>query len=199
MTWKGDEYQARFDALAAEGVDVHGEVDFLMRLSPRTVLDAGCGTGRVAIELARREVAVVGVDGDESMIATARARAPELEWVLADIATLDLGRTFDVVVMAGNVPLFTPPGTQAALVAGCARHVAPGGAVVAGFSLDREYGLDRYDADAAAAGLVLVERHATWDRAPFTGGDYAVSVHRARSEPQESRASAQEITAALRG
>ena len=76
MTWDGDEYQARFDALAASGVDVHGEVAFVPRSipSPASVLDAGCGTGRVAIELARRGIAVVGVDVDASMLATARAR-----------------------------------------------------------------------------------------------------------------------------
>ena len=50
------------------------------------------------------------------MLAT-RRRAPEMEWVAHDLTTLDLGRTFDVVVLAGNVPLFTPRGTQAALVA----------------------------------------------------------------------------------
>ncbi|PRC54475.1 SAM-dependent methyltransferase, partial [Mycobacterium sp. ITM-2017-0098] len=31
----------------------------------------------------------------------------------------------------------------------------------------------------AAAGLELVDRWATWDREPFNGGDYAVTVHRA--------------------
>jgi 2-polyprenyl-3-methyl-5-hydroxy-6-metoxy-1,4-benzoquinol methylase len=177
--WDGEDYQQRFDALAAEGVDVHGEATFVAAMAPRSVLDAGCGTGRVAIELARRGIEVVGVDADRSMIDTARARAPQATWVHADVATIDLDRQFDVVVMAGNVPLFTPPGTQSALVAGCARHVAPGGALVAGFQLDGRYDLERYDADAAAVGLVLDERFATWDRAPFVaGGDYAVSVHR---------------------
>ena len=51
-----------------------------------SVLDAGCGTGRVAIELARHGVDVVGVDVDASMIGEARRRAPELEWVEADLA-----------------------------------------------------------------------------------------------------------------
>ena len=98
----------------------------------------------------------------------------------ADLTTLDLGRTFDLVVMAGNVPLFTPPGSEADLVSGVARHVRPGGLLVAGFSLDRGYSAAAYDSDAAAAGLALVERHATWDRQPFVdGGDYAVSVHQA--------------------
>lgn len=181
MTWDGDEYQARFDSLAARGMNVHGEVAFVLGLEPfpTSVLDAGCGTGRVAVELARRGVAVVGVDFDASMLATARRAAPEVDWYEHDLATLDLGRTFEAVVMAGNVPLFTPPGTQAEVVAGCARHVARGGVLVAGFQLGRGYPLSAYEKHCAAAGLTFAERFATWDRAPFVpGGDYAVSVHR---------------------
>jgi hypothetical protein len=108
--WKGDDYQRRFDDLASGGADVHGEAAFVMRFEPRTVLDAGCGTGRVGIELSRRGIDVVGVDVEPSMLAVARGRAPDVEWVESDLAELDLGRTFDVVVMTGNVPLFTPEG-----------------------------------------------------------------------------------------
>ncbi len=179
MAWEGDDYQARFDRLAAAGTDVHGEATFVRAYEPTTVLDAGCGTGRVGIELARHGIEVVGVDVDASMLATARDRAPELTWVQSDLVALDLGRTFDVVVLAGTVPLFTPPGTHAALVAGVARHVAPQGVLVAGFSLDRGYAIADWDRQASAAGLVLAERFATWARAPWVdGGAYAVSVHR---------------------
>ena len=180
MTWDGDEYQARFDALAASGVEVHGEANFVLTLErvPESVLDAGCGTGRVAIELTRHGLFVVGVDVDESMLAAAAHAAPAIEWIHHDLASLDLARAFDAVVMAGNVPLFTAPGTHAALVAGCARHLAAGGRLVAGFQLDRGYALANYDADCRATGLVLAERYGTWDRDPFvTGANYAVSVH----------------------
>jgi SAM-dependent methyltransferase len=178
MKWDGADYQARFDALAADGLDVHGEAQFVTDLGPASALDAGCGTGRVAIELARRGVEVVGVDVDRSMIATAESRAPELAWRVADLTTLDLGRTFDVVVMAGNVPLFTPPGTHAALVAGCARHVREGGYLVCGYQLGRGYDLAAYDQHCGEVGLTLVERWSTWDREPYRpDGGYAVSVH----------------------
>jgi 2-polyprenyl-3-methyl-5-hydroxy-6-metoxy-1,4-benzoquinol methylase len=176
----GDDYQQRFDALASSGVDVHGEAAFVTSLDPppRTVLDAGCGTGRVAIELARRGLDVVGVDVDAEMLATARRLGPEIDWHEADLATVELGRTFDVVVMAGNVVHFVRPGSEAAVVANAAAHVAPGGALVAGFQL----GPGRYrttDLDRDAAGLTLEARFATWDRQPWTpGGDYAVSVLR---------------------
>lgn len=184
---RGDDYDARWRALEADGASIHGEADLVWSLAPASVLDAGCGTGRVGIELARRGATVVGVDLDPGMLETARRKAPDLTWVDADLSTLDLtGRpdtttAFDVVVAAGNVMIFLTPGTETATVARLTAHLAPGGALVAGFQLTHPaYGLDRYDADCAAAGLTLAERWATWDRAPWVpGGDYAVSVHRA--------------------
>jgi SAM-dependent methyltransferase len=175
---RGDAYQARFDALAAAGTDVHGEATLVRSFSPASVLDAGCGTGRVAIELARHGIAVLGVDVDAAMLDTARRRAPGIDWRLGDLATVELPpASFDVAVLAGNVLLFTPTGTEAAVVANVARAVRPGGIVLAGFSLRAgDYDLASLDADAGAAGLTFLDRWATWDRRPFAGGDYAVSA-----------------------
>ncbi len=182
--WDGERYQARLQRQLAANDRPHGEADLVSTYGPRSVLDAGCGTGRVAIELAARGVEVVGVDVDPSMLATARRLAPELVWVEHDLTTLDLGRRFDVVLLAGNVPLFADPDTTDQLVAACARHVAADGRLIAGFQLARpdgigaHYDLERYDREADAAGLQLVERYATWEGTPATpGADYAVSVH----------------------
>ena len=183
---RGDAYDARWRRLAAAGENVHGEADFVESLSPTTVLDAGCGTGRVAIELARRGITTVGVDLDRAMLATARRNGPETVWIEGDLTSLAIEEPgaldhFDVVVAAGNVMIFLRPGTETAAVARMAAHLRPGGALVAGFQLSSPYGLERYDADCAAAGLTSVDRFATWDREPWEGGDYAVSVHRAPS------------------
>lgn len=176
---RGADYDARWAALEAAGRSIHGEADFICRFAPATVLDAGCGTGRVAIELARRGIDVVGVDLDPPMLQAARAKAPHLEWVEADLCHLALGRRFDVVAMPGNVMIFVCPGTERSVVATMAAHVASGGVLVAGFQLGRGYELDRYDADCDAAGLALEARFATWEVDPWQpGGDYAVSVHR---------------------
>ena len=182
-----DEYDRAWVQRAAAGLDVHGEADFAASLAPASVLDAGCGTGRVAVELARRGVEVVGVDLDPAMLAVARAKAPELAWVPGDLADVQVAgpdgrpRRFDVVVLAGNVMVFLAPGQEGAVVANLAGHLAPGGALVAGFQLDRHLKVDRYDRLCAAAGLAPLERWATWDRQPWVpGGDYAVSVHRPR-------------------
>jgi len=179
---RGAAYDRRFEDLAAAGVDVHGEAALVDAYGPGAVLDAGCGTGRVAIELARRGHPVVGLDVDASMLEAARAKAPALEWVLGDLTDpgLDLGRSFEVVVMAGNVLLFVPAGTEGRLIANAARWLVPGGRLVTGYSL-RPAGLGPagHDALAGRAGLVLEDRWSTWDRRPFgPGDDYAVSVHR---------------------
>jgi 2-polyprenyl-3-methyl-5-hydroxy-6-metoxy-1,4-benzoquinol methylase len=174
----GHAYQARFDELAANGMDVHGEAMLVLSLHPSSVLDAGCGTGRVAIELARHGVEVVGVDVDASMISEARRLEPGLTWVQADLATLALGRRFDVVVIAGNVPLFCPVEKRSQLVATCADHLDKGGTLVAGFELGRGYELSDYDDACRLAGLGLLDRWSAWDREPFLrDSGYAVSVH----------------------
>lgn len=189
----GDAYAARFERLAASGADVHGEAAFVATLTrPGTqILDAGCGTGRVAIELARRGRPVVGVDVSASMLGVARRQAPDLTWIEADLAGLDLEHRFDVVLMAGNVVPLLAAGTEAETVRRAAAHLRPGGLLVAGFGLDAAhlpldeapFGLVDYDTWCTRAGLRLRERYATWDGAPFVEttdagpAGYAVSVH----------------------
>jgi SAM-dependent methyltransferase len=175
---RGDDYDAQWKSLEAAGHDPHGEATFVMRYQPASVLDAGCGTGRVAIELDRRGVDAVGVDLDAGMLDTARRKAPHLVWREADLSSLDLGRRFDVIVMAGNVMIFVEPGTEAQVVARMAAHLTPGGRLIAGFQLGQTLDLDTYDGAATAAGLTLEDRFSTWDGDPFVaGGRYAVSVH----------------------
>jgi SAM-dependent methyltransferase len=163
------------------GQNPHGEADLVESLNPRFVLDAGCGTGRVAIELHRRGIDVVGVDLDVEMLAVARAKAPELAWVHGDLSRLELLGRFDVVVMAGNVMHFVAADRRADAVAGSARHLTAGGRVVAGWQISGGPTLADYDRWCAHAGLALDGRFATWERSPYIEpGDYAVSVHRAR-------------------
>jgi len=188
----GRAYAERFAALAASGVDVHGEASFCAALVPpgASVLDAGCGTGRVAIRLAELGFRCVGVDSDASMLEQARDAAPEMTWVLADLAALDgvegVNGPYDVIVAAGNVIPLLAAGTEPAVLRGLAARLAPGGRLVAGFGLDAAhlplpaapFGLEQYDAWCTAAGLELDSRYATWDRLAYEGGGYAVSVHR---------------------
>ena len=163
---------------------MHGEadlVDDLLTGAPgASVLDAGCGTGRVAVELARRGYRVVGVDVDADLLARARAKEPALDWIRGDLASLAPDTApgpFAAAVLAGNVMIFLARGTEGAVLANLATRLAPGGLVVAGFQLSGRLTVARYDAHAAAAGLEPVARWSTWDQAPFDeASDYVVAV-----------------------
>lgn len=185
----GEGYAQRFADLAESGADVHGEARLIAGLlTPGSrVLDAGCGAGRVAIELSRRGHSCVGVDVDDSMLAVARRQNSEVDWVTADLASLELSEQFDLVVAAGNVVPLLAAGTEAATVRRLAAHLAPHGVLVAGFGLDAvhlplpsaPFGLSEYDGWCIDAGLVLQRRLADWDGAAYRpGGGYAVSLHR---------------------
>ena len=108
-------------------------------------------------------------------------RRRRLQWICADLAAFDLERGFDVVALPGNVLLFCRPAVRRDVVCGSARHVATGGRLILGFSLEAgptAVTLAEVDAAATNEGLVLEDRFATWERQPFAGGDYAVSVYR---------------------
>ena len=96
------------------------------------VLDVGCGTGRVALDLAARGLEVVGVDPDEPLAAalTARARAAGLPARAhpADGRALALGRRFPLCLLAMQVAqLVGGPAGRAALLRSLADHLEPGG------------------------------------------------------------------------
>jgi SAM-dependent methyltransferase len=184
-----EEYAERWHRLEAEGCARHGEADLIEPLARAitpvgetpSVLDAGCGMGRLAVELHRRGLEVEGVDLDADMIAYARAESTEIAWHVADLAAFDLDRTFRVVVMAGNVPVFCRREDLPGLVRCTAAHVQPGGAHVTGFSLVMEGSgvtLDEWTRLCADAGLVTERVLATWEGAPYAGGEYAVVICR---------------------
>ncbi|WP_433318775.1 class I SAM-dependent methyltransferase [Micromonospora chersina] len=179
-------YVDRFRRLAAEGADLAGEARLLDTLVPpgARILDAGCGTGRVAAALAERGHTVVGVDADPVLIDAARADHPGPRFLVADLADLDLAaqgepEPFDAAVVAGNVMAFVAPGTERAVLTRIAAHIRPDGPVVVGFGTDRGYPLTELDADAVAAGLRLEHRFATWDLRPWhDDAEFAVTVLR---------------------
>lgn len=183
-------YQRRFDEMAAKGLDVHGEARFVESLlpPPARVLDAGCGTGRVATQLTTLGYHCVGVDADRDMIAVAERRDPATTWVQQDLSRLQLrSQAFELVLLAGNVVPLLAPGTLVTTMERIAAHVEPGGLVVAGFGLDPAHlpagipvtPIEEYDSACTVAGLSFIRRHGTWDKDPWrTGAGYAVSVHR---------------------
>ncbi len=179
-------YIERFRAMAADGVDLGGEARLIDAMVPPAsrILDAGCGPGRLGAVLHDRGHHVVGVDADPALIAAAQEDHPGPEWVVADLADLDLAahgitERFDAVVVAGNVLAFVAEGTEPDVLRQIAAHLVPDGIAVVGFGTDRGYPLDSFDADLAAAGFDLEHRFATWDLRPWRDdAGFAVSVLR---------------------
>ncbi len=177
----------RYERLARAGLDIHSEANFVMGFGPSTVLDAGCGRGRVSIELARRGVTVAGIDRDLAALQEAQRAAPRIEWLQGDICDFRLPgpdgepRRFDLVLTAGNVMVFLDDGLEAAAITCLAEHLVPGGLLVTGFQLLRgRYGFDEYERDCEKAGLEHVARYSSWNRDRFgPGSGYLVAVHRA--------------------
>ena len=85
------------------------DIDFMVALAAQldahTVLDFGCGTGQLAVELAQSGRRVIGVDPAKAMLdlARTRERAKLVEWIWGDVRALD-ARDLDLVVMTGNIP-----------------------------------------------------------------------------------------------
>jgi SAM-dependent methyltransferase len=101
-----------------------------MAAEAASVLDLGCGTGRLAAALAEDGREVVGADPAAAMLEVARQRpgGDRVEWVEADARTLRLDRRFDLVLLTGHAfQVFLTPADQAAALRSIARHLNPGG------------------------------------------------------------------------
>lgn len=106
-----------------------GEAELIAAAVPAgsRILDLGCGVGRIAHELVECGHEVVGVDQSIEMLAHAHG----FETVHAPIAGLDLDRHFDAVLLASNLVNIPDDTDRRAVLATAARHLAPGGLVVA--------------------------------------------------------------------
>jgi SAM-dependent methyltransferase len=185
---KWDWYVDRFDRQYREGADLEGEARFIDMMAARssTILDGGCGTGRVSGALHRMGHRVVGIDRDAGLIDLARRRYPGPPFVVSDLllapnalAAAGEPTSFDIVALPGNVMVYLAPGTERDVLRVMAGLLVPGGRLVTGFHTDRHYRVDALDADAAAVGLVVEHRFATWHLDPWTSeADWAVTVLR---------------------
>ena len=117
-----------------------GECDFIEEeiLFNRNslILDLGCGTGRHAIELARRGYTVTGVDLSESMLNRARDKALELQVVVdfekKDARNLDYMEQFDLVIMLceGAFPLMETDEMNFRILHNAANSLKPKGKLI---------------------------------------------------------------------
>ena len=115
-------------------------------LTGSKVLDAGCGTGTLALALASQGYRVTGVDLSEALLAVAREKDPKgtVRWLEGDITNLSLGETFDVITSVADVlnHLDTLDEWERALRC-FAAHLRPGGCLL--FDVMTSHGLEHLD------------------------------------------------------
>ena len=106
-----------YDLIAPIYDSVNGDIDYAAwadfieeifkaecRCRPELVLDLGCGTGRMTLELARRGYDMTGVDYSPEMLDKARASAEKsgfgrsVLWLCQDICSFELYGTVDATV-----------------------------------------------------------------------------------------------------
>lgn len=108
---------------------VQEEADLICAaIKPKSsVLELGCGAGRIARELVARGHRVVGVDQSTAMLQ--HVGAP-VQPVLADIEALNLEERFDAVLLASYLINTADRDLRARFLATCHRHLAPDGVLV---------------------------------------------------------------------
>jgi ubiquinone/menaquinone biosynthesis C-methylase UbiE len=129
-----EEVAARYDAAVPVA---QAEVDFYLELARAAgargerSLELTCGTGRVAIPLARAGIRLVGLDISAPMLAEARRRSDGLtnvDWVEGDMRAFDLGEKFGLIyIPVGSFQLLLTIEDQLAALRCIRRHLAPDG------------------------------------------------------------------------
>jgi SAM-dependent methyltransferase len=110
------------------------------------VLDVGAGTGRVALDLARRGVPVVALDAEASLLGALQRRAAGLPitTVAADARAFALGRRFSLIIVPmQTLQLLDGPAGRAAFLRRAREHLAPAGLLAAAMA----DALDCFDAE----------------------------------------------------
>ena len=120
--------------------DWPGEIDFYRAMAIEvknqggSILEVGCGTGRVALQLAREEIPVVGLDLSPAMLGVARQKSQGLSnvrWVEGDMQAFELGEHFDLILIPGHSFQFMlTPTDQVACLECIHRHLATDGKLV---------------------------------------------------------------------
>jgi SAM-dependent methyltransferase len=123
---------AIYDALDPDRSDLETYLGVAYELRARRVLDVGCGTGTLALELAERGCDVVAVDPAAASLAVARAkpRAQRVRWVDGDATTVSVTDR-DLATMTGNTAqAIHDPQQWTATLTGIHAALRPGGHLV---------------------------------------------------------------------
>jgi len=178
-------------------VEEHTTFGLLPDLAGRSVVDLACGDGIYARKLIRRGARrVVGLDISAEMIALA-VRAEEatplgVEYVLGDVATVEVGEQFDIAFCAYLFNYATDRAQLRSLLKSVARLVRPGGLVVgcndypdnppSGYDRYRPYGFVKRGAATPSEGSTVTYRFFNPDGTAFEIDNYYLPTEVYRRE-----------------
>lgn len=96
-----------YDALNAFGDDSDFWLREIERLSPKTIIDLGCGTGLLTCELAKRGYNMIGVEPAGKMLDIARKKpyADKVQWIEGGYEQFE-GLKADMILMTSHVAQF---------------------------------------------------------------------------------------------
>lgn len=182
------------------------------------MLDIGCGTGSLAVRLARVGIEVTAVDPAAASLEVARGKtgAERVRWVHGDATTLpDLH--LDVAVMTGNVAqVFLSDEAWTASLRGIRNALAPGGRLVFEARRPERRAWEQWAADTGplvrdvpGVGVVEQQRQVTRIALPYVSFRYtyrfardgllATSDSTLRSQPRRCRAAGRPRSAGCQG
>jgi SAM-dependent methyltransferase len=131
--WVAQRYERLWPELFEPAL-IESTVGFLAGLAGGgPALELGVGTGRVAVPLARRGVAVHGIELSPAMVARLREQpgADAVGVTVGDFATVTVARTFRLAYLLRNtITNLTTQDEQVACFRNAAAHLEPGGLFV---------------------------------------------------------------------
>lgn len=109
-----------------EAIEFAGAIRQYSRIPVQTLLDLGCGAGHNDYTL-KKYFRVTGVDLSQAMLGLARRLNPEVEYLVGDMRTLHLERTFDAVIVADSIDYMLTEDELLAAFHTAYEHLCPGG------------------------------------------------------------------------
>lgn len=177
-------YRKHFAQALTDGTDITIEARLAHALVPpgATILDAGCGMGRVGGHLVHLGHQVLGVDLDAHLLAEATRSFPHLPTVqarLEDLTGEQLRQAghpdrYDLITCVGNVLIVLAPDSEVSVLRTLKHLLAPDGRLLVGFNTaavvpnSRRYSLDEFTADVTAAGLQVEQHYDSYALRPAT-------------------------------
>lgn len=170
-----------YDAFDGDRADLAAYLDMAEEFDARHVLDVGCGTGSLAILLARSGRRVTGVDpaGASLDVATARSGSAAVTWLHGDATTLP-ALSVDIAMMTGNVAqVFVDDEDWAATLRGIRAALRDGGHLVFETRRPQRRAWEQWAADTGPVirdvpgiGIVEQRRHVTTVALPYVSFRY---------------------------